>query len=251
MGVEYKHYLIPRDNTYRPEPEDLSRLINALFAAGFLGQYDVRREEAKMVKLESNRTIDQDVLFAAQVGAGTYMPFPCPCTEGDLIKLDGREYNLAWSVTNLAESGLEHPLIPVPDYVEPYYELEFHFANDFVYETSQCIDPFESVLICRCGRPLEFSPGASEAIFCYGRIRRRCSWCATPFRPQELMATICDGWTNEPAQVPGGATYLFAIAIDCGKCWSRGEQPMRASDQFFRVVTESLQQSFYEIGDFY
>jgi hypothetical protein len=30
MGGEYVHYLIPEDNTYKPSPEDLSRLVDAL-----------------------------------------------------------------------------------------------------------------------------------------------------------------------------------------------------------------------------
>ena len=36
MGVEYEHYLIPEDNTYKPGPEDLSRLVDALLAGGFV-----------------------------------------------------------------------------------------------------------------------------------------------------------------------------------------------------------------------
>ncbi len=36
MGVEYQHYLIPEDNTYKPRPADLSRLVNALLDGGFV-----------------------------------------------------------------------------------------------------------------------------------------------------------------------------------------------------------------------
>jgi hypothetical protein len=36
MGVEYQHYLLPEDNTYKPSPEDLSRLANALLKGGFV-----------------------------------------------------------------------------------------------------------------------------------------------------------------------------------------------------------------------
>ena len=34
MGVEYQHYLIPSDNTYKPRPEELSGLVNTLVDRG-------------------------------------------------------------------------------------------------------------------------------------------------------------------------------------------------------------------------
>jgi hypothetical protein len=46
MGVEYQHFLIPEDNTYKPSPEELSRLVGALLTGGFLrkaGTDDFRR----------------------------------------------------------------------------------------------------------------------------------------------------------------------------------------------------------------
>jgi hypothetical protein len=38
MGVEYRHYLIPEDNTYKPGPEDLSHLVDALLAGSFVAR---------------------------------------------------------------------------------------------------------------------------------------------------------------------------------------------------------------------
>jgi hypothetical protein len=36
MGAEYQHYLIPSDNTYKPHPEELSGLVNALVDGGYV-----------------------------------------------------------------------------------------------------------------------------------------------------------------------------------------------------------------------
>ena len=38
MGVEYVHYLIPEDNTYKPSPDDLSRLVDALLDGSFVAR---------------------------------------------------------------------------------------------------------------------------------------------------------------------------------------------------------------------
>ena len=68
MGVEYKLYLIPSDNTYRPGSEDLSRLINALHDAGFLGTSRLNSAEAAIVDLNNCEPIDRDFPFVAQLG---------------------------------------------------------------------------------------------------------------------------------------------------------------------------------------
>lgn len=36
MGVYYTHYLIPLDNSFRPEPERIAALIDALTGARFI-----------------------------------------------------------------------------------------------------------------------------------------------------------------------------------------------------------------------
>jgi hypothetical protein len=39
--------------------------------------------------------------------------------------------------------------------------------------------------------------------------------------------------------------------IDCGKGFARQSWPIRASDEFLALVTKTLGQSFYEVGDIY
>ena len=132
-------------------------------------------------------------------------------------------------------------------------------ATDFVYHLSEWIDPFVEVP-SKCGRSLKYddesATKAGYPVYYDGRIHRVCPTCGRAFRPQELVAKVRDGWTGETASPPGGATYLFAVVIDCGKGFAREGfaregSPMRASQEFIDTVTMALDQTFYEIGDFY
>ena len=47
----------------------------------------------------------------------------------------------------------------------------------------------------------------------------------------------------------GGASYLFAVVIDCGKGLARQSWPIVASEKFLALVKKTLGQSFYQVGD--
>ena len=70
-------------------------------------------------------------------------------------------------------------------------------------------------------------------------------------RPQELGTQIRDLRTGVPFDRPGGATYLLAVVIDCGKGFAREGWPIRASEEFLALVEKTLGQRFYQIGDSY
>ena len=132
------------------------------------------------------------------------------------LRLGGaRLHVLFWSVENRNESGEpKYPLSPFPEFNDVYYDLELHVARDFVYHTSELIDPFGQV-VCPCGRDLRFSewdkPLAGERIESHNsagsdrytlsdtppkpplydfRIYRFCPTCDRPFRPQDLVARV-------------------------------------------------------------
>jgi hypothetical protein len=253
MGVEYEHYLIPEDNTYKPRPEDLSRLVNALFDGGF-----VLRTGADTFSKETNKSFGDDapdVLTGCYVhfGEGENSPFLCPCSPRDIAAWGERDFRVVWTVESSNESGLKYPLSPFPEWGDAYYELELHVAKDFVYHTSELIDPFDQIT-CVCGVSLE--PGEDHSpwpkgppVFIDPRIPRTCPSCGTPFRPQELIASVRDGHTGESIYRRGGATYLFAVVIDCGKGFARDGWPIRASEEFLALVEKNLGRRFYQIGD--
>jgi hypothetical protein len=255
MGVEYEHYLIPEDNTYKPGPEDLCRLVNALVDGGFV----VRNDTGNFRRETINTFGDSDpaVLTGCYVhlGEGEYSPFVCPCSVRDIAAWGERDYRIVWTVDSINESGVKYPLNPFPDWGDAYYELQLHVARDYVYHTSESIDRFDRVT-CKCGQSLE--PGDyyppwpdGPPVFRDPRIPRTCPSCGSPFRPQELVAQIRDGHTGKPVDRPGGVTYLFAVVIDCGKGFARQSWPILASDEFLAMLEKTLGQQFYQVGDFY
>jgi hypothetical protein len=274
MGVHYEHYLIPEDNTYKPRSEEFSRLVNALLDGGFVPEEATHDFPKKTFDAASPSDIEEEVGCFVHLGDGQYSLFPCPCSPGDIAVWGERDFILVWSVQSSNESGLKYPLIPFPEWGDAYYDLELRVAKDFVYHLSDLIDPFDKVA-CACGRVLCYSewdePSTAELIesdpssgrYSYGlsdepprlplyadsRIYRLCPSCGKPFRPQALTARVRDGWKGESVHRPRGATYLFAVVIDCGKGFAREGWPIRASEEFIDTVARTLGQDFYEIGD--
>jgi hypothetical protein len=256
MGVEYKHYLISEDNTYKPRPEDLSRLVSALLDGGFVAKAGAESfSKMTFTTFSSYEYAEQTGCFA-HVGDRTYRPFPCPCSAQDIAALGEQDFKLIWPVESLEGSGLKYPLSLVPELFDAYYDLELHLAGDFVCHTSGLVDLFHEVE-CGCGQPLEYSETNKDddldrrLVYHDDRIYRHCPSCGKPFRPQALTARVRDGWTGESVHRPGGATYLFAVVIDCGKGYARDGWPIRASEEFIEAVTRALGQDFYEVGDIY
>jgi hypothetical protein len=256
MGVEYQHYLIPEDNTYKASPEDMSRLVNALVDGGFVFHRGTDALERETINTFGDPP-EPAVLTGCyvQLGERKYSTFFCPCSARDIAAFGERDYRIVWTVDSSNESGLKYPLSPFPDWGDAYYELQLHVARDYVYHTSELIEPFDRVR-CECGRSFEpdddyfLFPG-DPPVFIEPRIPRTCPSCGNPFRPQELVAKVRDGHTGKAVDRPGGATYLFAVVIDCGKGFARQSRSIRASDGFLDLVTKTLGQPCYQIGDYY
>lgn len=256
MGVEYVHYLIPEDNTYKPRPDDLSRLVGALLDGGFVLRTGTDTFQKGIINTFGDSP-DPAVVTGCYVhlGEGYYAPFLCPCSAQLIAGLGERDYRIVWTIDSSNASGLKCPLSPFTEWGDACYELQLHVANDFVYRTSEFIKPFNRVT-CECGlslKPvdeLDLWPDGPPP-FLDSRIPRSCPSCGSPFRPQILVAQVRDGRTGKAVDRPGGATYLFAVVIDCRKGFARQSWPIRASEEFFEILTTTLGQPFYQIGDFY
>jgi hypothetical protein len=259
MGVEYAHYLIPEDNTYKPHPEELSRLVKALLDRGFVADPASDAFRKTLAAWYPDSEYAQGTGCSIRVQEREESSFPCPFSAGDLTALREQDYQIVWHVESTNESGIKYPLTPFPEWGDAYYDLELHLAKDFVYHCSELIDPFKEV-VCDCGRSLVYSddkaletvsPEAILRIFFASRIHRFCPWCGRPFRPQSLVARVRDGRTGEAQKRAGGATYLFAVVIDCGKSFPREGWPIRVTDEFLDTVTKALEREFSQLGDFY
>jgi hypothetical protein len=258
MGVAYAHYLIPRDNTYKPDAKTLVQLIDALVAQGFLPKTSMGAPPDAGSKATS--AFDRspaELECYLRLSECAEALFPCPCAIDDIQALGDQDYRIVCSVSNASSSGLEYPLAPTPESRDAYYEVEIHMGRDYIYHVSEIIAPFDSVA-CRCGQGLQYlqydeddeSIEAAPAFRDF-RIQRTCPSCGTPFRPQDKVARMKDGWTGETTERPGGATYLFAVVVDCGKGFARDGGPIRATDEFHKTVARALGQELYEVAEIY
>jgi len=128
-----------------------------------------------------------------------------------------------------------------------YYRLELHLCLDYLYHISEVIEPFEQSPTCHCGAELTYEVDAEP--FFDMRIAHACPTCGTAFDPTGLPCIGRDGWTGEGFPLPGGATYRFALVVDCGK--SFGNVAMSFHPNLKGLVESVLQQSMYEVADFH
>ena len=255
MGVEFTNLLIPRDNTFRPDGAAVRRLIAAWRESNFV----VVPGSPALRRMNFDGMTDYPV--AANTGASLRTPSECRAFEDadldDLSRLSN-EFIIQWPVQNRLESGVAHPLADIDETHDgAYYELELHFAEDFVNVQNEMI--FMESARCSCGENLQydlsFDDLASGAnIFYAGRVHRACPNCGELFRPQDQAALYTDGITGAESELQGGAMYRFAIAIDCGKCWrtSAGKDAIPViKAEFMQTSAAAIGAPLYQVGYFY
>lgn len=248
MGIEYRHLLIPRDNTWRPDAPVIARLIEAWRKNRFAviqGSPDHLRMNYQTGSTRYTHAADTGVSLHNRNG---WRPF----ADADISALQTGETILQWPVTNTLDTGLRHPL-GLSDEVEgTYFDLELHLSDDFVDYGDAGIDPIDTK--CACGEELAYSlwPDHEADIFYSGRVRRVCQSCGAAFRPQDRPVVCRDGLTGVESELMGGAVYRFAIVVDCGKCWRTTsdfpDTPLTATEEFVAVSSEALNTSLYQLG---
>ena len=204
MGVEYRHYLIPKPNDFMPKPEDLER-------------------------------------FIGRAAAENWVPYDKP-----EVRRGGKDRILSWRIESPA---IAYPLAPVD--VPPQdrtFEIQIHVSSDFVYHASECIDPFESSA-CACGTQLDYD--SEDELFTDLRLPVACPVCGKAFDPSDLPAAYRHPVTGEESLLRGGASYRFAIVIDCGKCVPSESKAVTADPRFLELCQTELKAPFYEVGDVY
>lgn len=285
MGVELRHYLIPRPNSFRPSAEQLSDLIGSLVANRWIhdpadpsSSSPVRGDEGSPPDLAEKWGAYARVRRNVRTGddfPGVAIPFPL--TPSWLEQRLGGNLVLVWPVETFPDSGVRYPLRPCElkaDLI--YYELQIHLCPDFVYHLSELIQPFRAAsgasqghgnkasvaggsygesgqeVRCNCGQVLEYAPEPDHDVFYAFRIHSTCPRCGRPFDPGDLSAAVRDGWTGEViGEVPGGATYRFAIVVDCGKCLPAWNKRIEVEPDFLAVCRNRLGCDLYQLTDLY
>jgi hypothetical protein len=252
VGVEYRCYLIPRPNTFRPRPDAALALIAALRDDGWL----LGPDHSPLAKLPFSQSrlytpAKGQGYFALTVGSRDSFTAPLP----ELFeKYAERDLLAVWPIESLGTSGLRYPLEPLPfddlaDAADCYYEVQFHFGRDFIYHMSEVIDPFDPSPTCPRGHALECEPESEEDPFYSSRLSARCPQCGVAFDPTQLVASGRDGWTGTAMRIQGGTAYRFAVVIDCGKFF--GQRQHRFDPRLKSLVERTLDIETYEVADFY
>ena len=73
MGVEYVHYLISEDNTYKPRPDELSSLVDALVDSGFVFRTDVHNLKREIINTFGD---DDPAVFDLVAARRRHQPSP-------------------------------------------------------------------------------------------------------------------------------------------------------------------------------
>jgi hypothetical protein len=231
MGVTFTHLLLPMPRSRTPSYAELARAVGRLVDEGFLLPPGSSR-------LPHMRFDEGSILYRHAASSGCFIqygweeagPFPSPPTAEDLAAVADRSYKLVWPVVSFEVSGLRYPSTLLPEGIDPvdvYYDVEIHWGRQYVYRTSELIEPFESESCSACGAALsvpdaEVPDDAELGIQLY----RFCPACGAEFRPEDRTALVYDPRDRTPGRpVLGGATSRFALAIECGKCWEYGAAP--------------------------
>jgi hypothetical protein len=223
MGVEDKHYLIPRPNSFRPEPELFLSFIERLQTEGWLWRPALPRD---CVTIKTPPAIQGGRYRSRQA---VPVPFELPWLR-ETMKSD---FELRFDIQGFGfdDHPARYPFVNKSpgSREDTYYEIEIHSSVDYLYHTSELIDPFKTTA-CKCGMQLEYDPGHEEDIFYSSRLKTRCPSCQRPFDPSDLEARYRNGWTGESSEpIKGGTTYLFAVVVDCSKCIPEGDENLNSA----------------------
>lgn len=165
---------------------------------------------------------------------------------------------IGWPVDRFTLSGLRYPLVQRPfsndkEADRTAYELQLHLAGDFIYHTSEVVEPFDPDPCCPCGAALAYTSGSHEGPF-WNYLHRLCPKCGCRFDPTTLHALVHKPTTarvDEGTERAAGAVYRFAVVIACGK-WvplvTTGET-IEADEALVALVSDVLSQNFSQLQD--
>ncbi len=231
MGKRYERWLVAKGNVFAPGSASIAKLIARLQAEKWIGG-GARGHAVKTVEAPGN-------------GKET---LPAEITKEWLDGPGRDEMRLVWSAEG--DAGLEYPLSHKPAGSAPY-SIEIHRATEYVYPTSETIDPLDAT--CACGEDLAFEWDPDEVVSAFRAstgIFAECEECSRTFNPSNETATIRNPFDESEEELPGGAAYRFAIKVDCGAAFT-ADPKLAFSPKLVALVEEEFGRAFYEFGSLY
>jgi hypothetical protein len=247
MGVDYSHYLIPRDNTVRPDPDRIVALIDAWIEKGFVVRpesvpaQDQRASNARSSETGARfmtRPLPAEALepeqgpaprkgFWSRFWGGAQKPAPADPWMSFLIPPVGESLSaLANPCTLIRWEGNPRATYPLQTVTEPISQGDHRFPHGLIIDVSDDFanpntdlygaggDTRQVNPSCSCGCNLEYED--TMGWLSTEKIRRVCPVCRLAFRPQDQIADIVDANGAKTPQA-GGLCNRFAITIDFSK----------------------------------
>lgn len=257
MGVEYRHYMIPKPNAFRPSAAQLHAFIRALESGNWIAAPNSEAYK-KLAEIERKYLGSETAVPWAQERlpnrGGRIRGFASirhPVTLDWIESLLSGEARIEFPVLHVQDIGIRYPLVcdtGIPE--DAYHTIEIHSSNVYVHHCSECIDPVETK--CGCGTDLEYSLDFDDDVFYDARIRTQCPTCKKPFDPSSRTVECRDGFTEQSPNLVGGAAYRFAIVIECGKCIPTSKRPPLHTDpDFIELIKITLGTEVHQVGDFH
>ncbi|MEN6625465.1 MAG: hypothetical protein ABFD69_04460 [Candidatus Sumerlaeia bacterium] len=249
-GFEYRHYLIAKPNYFRPSSQQVADFITALGHDSWVICPTVPAMGKVQYKNGTNahaKASGYYVKLKTGIEPGIYPP-----DEPKLRQSLRNDAIVRWPVPTTGTSILRYPLIPVPrdDSQDWYWDMELHLGTNYIYHSSECINPFQDKVKCDCGQAVEFSDDSK--LFFDSRLYRKCPRCFNTINVSNMKAEIRNGWTEDGRKIPGGGAYCMALVIDCGKCIpDTNDGSIQVHPDLRKLCEETFQCEFYELGDVY
>lgn len=254
MGVEYVHYLMPRQNGLLPSPEQLEHLIAALYQNRWLMPPDAEAFSKLYFETMSYYEDARESGCVVTLSRRKTEPVPYPMLKAWFENKQGQDLRICWPVENFNEcEGLRYPFnqyAGYPDAEEIYYNFEIQLSSNYIHRCSEIIEPL-SCKKCECGEELEFYE--DDEPFFSGKIHRTCPKCMKFFDAVRYKSKVRNGWGYDTMYLDGGATSCFALAIDCGKCIPKLDDAITITihPELKQLVEQSLSVPCYEQYDIY
>jgi hypothetical protein len=241
MGVEYERWLIAKGSVFLPSGSALVKLVERLRKEGWIGK--TGGVAVRTVEVSSGDD-------APARSAAATEPLPAALTAAWLDHPDREELRLVWPVEGAAADVLRYPLSRRPE-GPVTYSLELHRASDYVYPTSETIDPVPTR--CVCGEELAFQWDTDEVVPAFeasSGIFAECEACSRTFDPAKGSANVENPFDGTRESIRGGAAYRFALKVDCGRCFAE-DAALCFAPELVALVEEEFGREFVQFGAAY
>lgn len=234
MGVEYTHYLLPRDATYRPSAERLSRFAAALIAEGWL----FAPGTPAFARLVSGFEYEKGGAYAAARKTGaTYADMrggkgAAPAALGAAwLRARKPAVIVSWPIDALDAVGARQPLVNGAR-GGPGVSFTFvvRWSHPLLGITSESFCS-PSRLACVCGAPLT-KRGSFPFITTHAA---RCPTCGTPV-------------DKGAGTIHGSGLHRFAIGIECGKKVPDDPDEAKIAPELMTLVRDHFHCDLFQLG---